>query len=204
MSRSDPDTGLRVFNSIKWHSLGITRAAFLTGASPFRYIPAFNASLFLTANESDARESMQRGLPAGLVLDSAILDAPDDYGLRIAFDFDGVIADDSAEQVFQKEGLGAFAVSESAMADNPHNPGPLGKLLKHLGRLRSLDSKRLEADPSARRFLEIALVTARNSPAHHRVVTTLRDWCVEMDQAFFLGGIEKTRIIQELRPHIFS
>ncbi len=203
MSRNDPDTGLRVFNSIQRHGLDITRAVFLTGASPFHYIPAFNVSLFLTANENDARESMRHGLPAGIVLDSAILDDPDDYGLRIAFDFDGVIADDSAEQVFQKKGLDAFTASEAANSDNPHSPGPLGRLLNHLGRLRCLDSKRIENEPDAQRFLELALVTARNAPAHRRVVTTLREWHIEMDRAFFLGGTDKTRIIQELRPHIF-
>src|SRR5687768_11017237 len=47
LSRNDPDTGLRVFNSIEAHGLNITRAAFLTGKAPYRYIPAYNASIFL-------------------------------------------------------------------------------------------------------------------------------------------------------------
>ncbi|MBU3009431.1 5'-nucleotidase [Cobetia amphilecti] len=34
LSRNDPDTGLRVLNSIEHHGLGITRAAFLQGKSP--------------------------------------------------------------------------------------------------------------------------------------------------------------------------
>ena len=44
--------------------------------------------------------------PAGLVLDSVINDDSDDVELRVAFDFDGVLADDSAEQVFQSEDRG--------------------------------------------------------------------------------------------------
>ena len=35
LSRNDPDTGLRVFNSIEANGLDITRAAFLNGSAPF-------------------------------------------------------------------------------------------------------------------------------------------------------------------------
>ena len=46
LSHNDPDTGLRVFNSIQHYKLNIIRAAFTTGDSPFKYIPAYNVSLF--------------------------------------------------------------------------------------------------------------------------------------------------------------
>jgi 5'-nucleotidase len=36
-----------------------------------------------------------------------------------------------------------------------------------------------------------------------RVVKTLRAWDVRIDEAFFLGGVEKARILGVLRPHIF-
>ena len=48
LSRNDPDTGLRVFNSIEHHRLAISRAAFVKGRNPHLYMPAFNASLFLS------------------------------------------------------------------------------------------------------------------------------------------------------------
>ncbi|HKJ93994.1 MAG TPA: 5'-nucleotidase, partial [Gammaproteobacteria bacterium] len=35
LSRNSADTGLRIFNSIEHHELGITRAAFTNGASPW-------------------------------------------------------------------------------------------------------------------------------------------------------------------------
>jgi hypothetical protein len=53
------------------------------------------------------------------------------------------------------------------------------------------------------RRLRIAIVTARNAPAHKRVVTSLRQWGIEVDETFFLGGLEKTRILGEFKPHIF-
>src|SRR5574344_1379952 len=113
LSRNDSDTGLRVFSSIEPYKLGIIRAAFTRGNSPFRYIPAYNVSLFLSANEPDVNEAINQGYPAGVVLPSAATDDGDDSELRVAFDFDGVIADDSAEKVFQKEGIAAFYQSET-------------------------------------------------------------------------------------------
>ena len=46
-------------------------------------------------------------------------------------------------------------------------------------------------------------MTARSAPAHERVVSTLRKWNVTTDQTFFLGGVNKGRILAALRPHIF-
>jgi 5'-nucleotidase len=39
LSRNDPDTGQRVFNTIKSYGLDISRAGFLSGKSPYKYIP---------------------------------------------------------------------------------------------------------------------------------------------------------------------
>ena len=116
LSRNDSDTGLRVFTSIEHYGLGIVRAAFTRGNSPFRYIPAYNVSLFLSANEEDVVDALNHDYPAGRVLPSATNDEEADDELRVAFDFDGVIADDSAEQVFQKEGMEAFYNSETEKA----------------------------------------------------------------------------------------
>src|SRR5690606_8041392 len=65
LSRNSAITGKRVFNSIVRHGLNITRAAFLEGKSPYAYIPAFNASLFLSANEADVQEAIDYDHPAG-------------------------------------------------------------------------------------------------------------------------------------------
>jgi 5'-nucleotidase len=59
LSRNDPDTGLRVMTSIREHSLGVTRAAFLNGEDPWHYMGAFNAVLFLSSNASDVRGAIR-------------------------------------------------------------------------------------------------------------------------------------------------
>ena len=46
-------------------------------------------------------------------------------------------------------------------------------------------------------------MTARSAPSHERVVTTLKSWGVSADEAFFLGGMEKARVLTVLRPHMF-
>ena len=203
LSRNDSDTGMRVFNSIEHYKLGIIRAAFTRGDSPFRYIPAYNVSLFLSANSSDVTEALGNGYPAGLVLLSAADDDAADAELRVAFDFDGVIADDSAEKIYQTEGIEAFYDSETANAETAISPGPLGDLFRKLGNLRTLEDEREEQDANYRRFLKTAIVTARSAPAHRRVVNTLRSWNITVDETHFLGGMDKGRILETLRPHIF-
>ena len=203
LSRNDPDTGLRVFNSIEAYGLDITRAAFLNGNPPFRYIPDFNASIFLSANERNVEEAIMAGYPAGLVLDSVINDDSDDVELRVAFDFDGVLADDSAEQVFQSDGLEAFQRSESEQADIPHDTGPVQELFVKIARLQEIEKARAATAQHYERRLKVAIITSRNAPSHKRVVTSLRAWGITVDQTFFLGGMDKSRILKTFRPHIF-
>lgn len=203
LSRNDPDTGLRVFKSIQSYGLGITRAAFTNGRPPFRYLEAFNASLFLSANPEDVRNAAMRGAPAGQVFPTEFVDDPNDPELRVAFDFDGIIVDDSAEVIFKSDGLQAFLDSEAKAAAVPMPAGPLSKLFRELAALQARDRARKATDPTYQPRVRVAIMTARNAPAHERVVTTLREWGIEVDEVFFLGGIEKARILEVFRPHIF-
>lgn len=203
LSRNDPDTGLRVFKSIQHYKLDITRAAFVSGKSPFRYLEAFNAALFLSANENDVREAVMRGAPAGQVLPTEFVDDLGESELRIAFDFDGIVADDSAEVIFKSSGLAAFHDAEAEAAAVPMPAGPLSRLFRELAKLQSRERDRQRHTPSYESRLRIAIITARNAPAHERVVTTLREWGIEVDEVFFLGGIDKARVLKEFRPHIF-
>ena len=203
LSRNDPDTGLRVFNSIEHYKLDISRAAFVSGGNPFRYMNAFNASLFLSASADDVRKAVERGLPAGRVFPTTFTDREDDLELRIAFDFDGVIADDSAEIVFKKDGLDAFRASEEQRAAEPLEKGPLGKFFFEIARLQINERERQAKESGYTPRLRTAIVTARNAPAHKRVIASLRQWGIEVDETFFLGGVDKSRILQEFKPHIF-
>ncbi|MFI8835048.1 5'-nucleotidase [Streptomyces afghaniensis] len=203
LSRNDPDTGLRVMRSIEAHGLAISRAIFMQGRSPYRFMPALNMSLFLSANETDVREAVALGLPAGRVLGPAAADDADDQDLRIAFDFDGVLADDSSEQVFQADGIEGFRSHEIMNAATPHDPGPLRDFLANVNRLQRREEEQRTADPDYKIRVHVSLVTARNAPAHERAVRSLKGWGVTVNDAFFLGGIDKSTIMQVLRPHIF-
>jgi 5'-nucleotidase len=204
LSRNDPDTGLRVFRSIEKYPLEISRAAFLNGRSPYRYLPAYGASLFLSANQTDVQEAIMKGDPAGVVLDSAYVDDPEDVGLRVAFDFDGVLADDESERVYRQTGsLEEYHASERDKATVALNPGPLKGLLDKIACIQEHERRRAEADPEYQPLIRTAIITARNAPAHERLITTPREWGIVVDETFFLGGMDKTRILAVFRPHIF-
>lgn len=200
LSRNSPESGLRVFRSIEHYGLEITRAAFLGGGSPHEFIDAFNASLFLSANQTDVEQAIANGFPAGLVLPGTVEDNEQDLELRVAFDFDGVIADDESETVYKTSDLAAFQAHELKKQDIPHSPGPLADLFRKLSHLQQLER---ELPEQQGKILRVSIVTARGAPAHERVLTTLRDWGVETDEAFFLGGMEKLRVLDVLKPHIF-
>ncbi|MGW2822934.1 5'-nucleotidase [Streptomyces sp. NPDC001443] len=203
LSRNDPDTGLRVMRSIQSYGLPISRAVFMQGRSPYRFMPALNMSLFLSANEDDVREAVALGLPAGRVLGPGVADEGDDQDLRIAFDFDGVLADDASEQVYQSGGIEDFRFHETANAATPHDPGPLRDFLAGVNRLQRREEEQRAADADYKMRVHVSLVTARDAPAHERPVRSLKNWGVTVNDAFFLGGIDKSTIMEVLRPHIF-
>lgn len=113
LSRNSPETGIRVFNSIRQYNLNITRAAFMSGGSAIHYIPAFNISLFLAINENDVKKAIEEGLPAGRILQTEIHDDGTSE-LRVAFDFDGVIANDEAERIYKEKGIQEYHKYEKA------------------------------------------------------------------------------------------
>ena len=187
LSRNSADTGLRVFNSIKHYGLDITRAAFTRGEATSRYVPAFGAHLFLSADTDDVRRALADGYAAATIVAGAVA-RPDTSDLRIAFDGDAVIFSDEAERVFQERGLDAFARSETAAALKPLSGGPFKAFLAAL--------HRIQADfPEDKSPIRTALVTARGAPAHERVIRTLRAWNIRIDEAFFLGGLDKGDVL---------
>lgn len=198
ISRNDPDTGLRARLSFDHHGLPPGRMAFTGGAEPWPYLAAFAPHLFLTRHAADVQAATAAGFAAGEVLPSAARDDDAGDGLRVAFDFDGVIADDASERIYKEQGLAAFHAHEQANAAAAAAPGPLARLLTGLSRLR----ERLDAIGAGDR-LRTAIVTARSFPADRRVVATLRAWGVRVDEAFFLGEAPKEPVLAQFRPHIF-
>jgi 5'-nucleotidase len=195
MSRNSPQTSLRMFNSIQHYGLDIQHAALSGGTSIAPYLHTFDVDLFLSASEIDVQAANAAGVAGGLILGKpASLERVDP--IRIGFDADAVIFSDEAERIYRERGLEAFLKHEKENAKRPLPDGPFAKLLRTLSEL--------QCHPSfAKPPIRLAVITARNMPAHERVIRTLLAWNVRVDEAFFMGGIPKTRILQAFQPHIF-
>ena len=206
LSRNSPETARRFFQSCRHYSLPINAGAFTSGHSTFPYIQAFRVSLFLSANPENVEKAIRAGLPAGLVLPNPIPDTEDsnDPTLKIAFDFDGVLADDESEREFQKEGLRGFQRLEEEKASTPHSPGPLRDLFQKLSAFQRLDYQlHGQSDPYFNPAIRISIVTARGAQSEARLITTLKSFGMNAAELFLLDGLSKTAILEAIRPHIF-
>lgn len=232
LSRNDPEAGIRIFKSIRQYELDIIRAAFLDGRSPYPYIEAFGAALFLSTNTDDVKAAIDAGLPAGLIISPGF--GEDEEGeLRVAFDFDGVLAGDEAERLYRSPGgQERFAEVELRKAETPLDPGPMKPFFEKLAALQQHQRSggftsvaghqsamgchsaastqgvtglegSVSLDGAPRTMIRTAIITARNAPAHERVINTLKRWGIFTDEIFFLGGIEKRRILEAFKPHLF-
>ena len=196
LSRNDPVSGMRVFRSAQHYGLPIQRGSFTRGQPPWRYLKPLNANLFLSAHLSDVRAALDAGVPAAQVYPhSAHASVAHPNEVRIAFDGDAVLFSDEAEQVFASQGLSAFQAHERDKASLPLSAGPFKPLLAALHRLQRAGT------PSMR--IRTALVTARSAPAHERAIRTLMDWDIEVDEAMFLGGLDKGAFLREIEPDFF-
>lgn len=197
MSRNSTETSDRIFNSIKHHQLNITRAV-LTGGAPLApYLAAFCVNLFLSMDEADVETALESGFPAAILYDLPENPLEELEEIRIAFDGDAVLFSEESEQIFQKEGIDAFHKHELANADIPMNEGPFAKFLKAL----SIIQEKFQEDEKSP--IRTALVTTRSSPAHERAIKTLRSWRVQVNEAFFLGGVPKGEILRAFKPQMF-
>ena len=195
ISRNSVDTGLRIFNSILHYRLAITRAAFSGGDSKFRYASAFKADLFLSADPGDVRNALNCDVAAATILPSKV-NFSHDPQLRIAFDGDAVLFSDDSERIFKEQGLAAFSKSEFEQASKPLAGGPFRNFLHALHRLQG-------EYPTHEGPIRTALITARSAPAHERVIRTLRAWNIRIDEAVFLGGLDKGRFLSTFGADIF-
>ena len=197
LSRNSADTGLRIFNSIQHHGLNIGRAAFTRGESTHPYISAFGAHLFLSAEPCDVRKALEAGFAAATILPAAQpLSSGEGTQLRIAFDGDAVLFSDESERIYKQAGLGAFETNEVNAAKQPLPGGPFKNFLAMLHQIQ-LDYLP-EQSP-----IRTALITARGAPAHERVIRTLRAWNIRIDEALFLGGMDKGAFLKAFGADIF-
>lgn len=199
MSRNSADTSLRVFNSIAYYGLDISRAVLASGASLAPYLTAFKTDLFLSAYEDDVQSAINSNIAAGIICSDGIhiYNYEEEIRpIRIAFDGDAVLFTDESERIYQEKGLEAFEENERQNAKNLLQAGPFAKFLKTISDLQ-------REFPGDDAMIRTALVTARSVPAHERVIRTLRAWNVRVDEAFFLGGISKRDILKAFGANIY-
>lgn len=194
---------MRAFKSCEHYELQITRGVFTAGRDPYPYMEAFDCRLFLSADKNDVENAVKMGMPAGYVMPTSAPDDPQTHELRIAFDFDGVIAEDSSEAVFKNKGLHGYHEMEREKAQIAMPPGPLKPLIDKLAKIQDWEQRVKSKNEAYEPRLRIAIVTARNAPAHERVITTLRNWGITAVEAFFLGGLEKKKVLKIFKPHLF-
>lgn len=196
LSRNDPVSGMRVFRSAQHYGLTIQRGTFTRGESPWRYLRPLHANLFLSTHLSDVRSALEAGVPAAQVYPHAAhASEAHPHEVRIAFDGDAVLFSDEAERVFQAQGLDAFQEHERTKAALPLSAGPFKPLLAALHQLQQAGTADMR--------IRTALVTARSAPAHERAIRTLMDWHIDVDEAMFLGGLEKGEFLREFEPDFF-
>ena len=218
-SRNSPATSIRLFNSIEHHKLDIRRAILTSGTPVTRYLKPFCVDLYLSAYENDVEDAIRAGIAAAVIYQAnpmaamqAMLEktemkrTPSDDStvppvdpceeLRIAFDGDNVLFSGEAQDVYDRDGLDKFLEHEVKNASRPLADGPFAKFLRTLAVLQK--DPNFEKPP-----VRTALVTARNLPANLRVLNTFRAWRIQVDEAFFMGGVSKVGILAAFQPHIY-
>ncbi len=199
LSQNSPDLSLRAFKAIDHYNLAIKTGSFTSGRSLAPYVPAWNIDLFLSNAGADVKGAMGGGAAAArlVVVPKERTDTKPGE-LRIAFDGDAVVFGAESDKIHDEQGLEAFLRYETANAGNPLTRGPFGNFLHKLSELR-----RIYLDENNVSRVRIALVTARNAPAHERVVRTLRAWGTPADEAHFVGLRDKAPFLKAFGAHIF-
>lgn len=201
MSRNSPDLSLRAFNSIQSLGLNIKLGSFTSGRPLAPFVSPWGIDLFLSNERSDVQAIASSATAA-----AARLGPPPTIGIseiatdevRFAFDGDAVVFSPESDEIYAAKGLKAFLEHEVENATKPMDVGPFGNFLKKLSKLRELHL----VEPGVSK-VRIAIVTARNAPAHARVVHTLRAWGAPADEAHFVGPNEKGPILDAMGAHIF-
>jgi 5'-nucleotidase len=199
MSRNSPETGVRIMNSVSSYELDITRMAFSGGEPLAPYIEAFNIDLFLSKDIEDVQRVIDfKQCAAALIYQPPTAFKSTDNKVKIAFDADAVLFSDDSEHRYKTEGIEAFHKYEKEHENDPLGEGPFANLLIKLSKIQEELPTSIELSP-----LRLAIVTARNAPSHMRVIKTLRKWGVYVDEAYFLGGLSKDKVLKAFGAHIF-
>lgn len=195
LSSNSLEAGARVMNSVSHYGLDIERAFFTTGADRVKLAMAGNVTLFLSTNPDEVVKALGAGIASACVQPHSQVGAVSEL-IRVAFDGDSVLFDDASERINQAEGLAAFQLNEKIKAKIPLAAGPFKPVLQALHDIQAMY-------PRGQSPVRIALVTARGLPAYERVLRTFRTWKINMDEAYFCGGLKKGPFLAAFGADLF-
>lgn len=184
LSSNTPEAGIRVMNSVVHYGLPITQAYFTGGSEKFKFLPVLGAHLYLSTDEKEVTKALNAGYAAACVgtgrSPSPQAKSQEDQ-IKIAFDFDRVLVDGKSDEYWVQNGLDLYRQHELELAEVPLGVGPLKVVMERLAEIR-------QQFPSQ---IRLGIFTARGAPANLRVLTTLREWKITVDELFFLDGKPK-------------
>lgn len=194
ISQNDYVSGMRAFNSLAYYGIhGVGCGSFTRGADPLRYLKAYQASLFLSADEAMVRRALDQGIAAARIFArTGHLPDPADKTIRLAYDFDGVLASDQSERVTHEQGIPAFIAHENKNMHMPMPPGPFRPVLEAFHKLAR------EGHP-----IHNAIFTARPWPSNQRLISTLDRWGLDIGEAHFTGSEPKAGFLERFAPDMY-
>lgn len=200
LSRNSTTAAMRVMSSIQhygWDN-AIESAIFCQGSDRYRYAREIGVDLFLSATHADVEKAIANGVSAATVVpkETNLLEPNDPSLIKFAFDFDGILANKSADDIYLAKGLEAFQASELENAEVPLEDGPMMNLLAKLNVLQ-------KSFPNGKSPLNIAIVTARGVKVYERVYNTLSKRGVGVDEAIFAGGMPKGPLLKAYGADFF-
>lgn len=198
-------TATRVMNTlISWNdnvSRNTNIGVFTGGDSVEPYVQSYSPDLYLTTENTDLTNF--KNIPIGIVYENNHKSVENgEKCLKIAFDFDGVIASDESEIIFQHDGLESFNAHEKANIRKPLSAGPLNNLVFKLGKIAEQDRINSRISGS-KRLLKLCLITARSLKTGVRAVETLKNMRISFDQMIFTCGSNKNMAIKANQPDMF-
>jgi len=197
LSKNNASMSLRITKAINKYGLDITRSGWTSGEDISRYLKAFKVDLFLSADNKDVLNAIKNGIASARILHSSkkVKNIKSDI-VKIAFDGDAVLFSQESELIYKKDGLDAFIQHEQKNKNNPMKKGVFANFLLAISDIQ-------KKFPNEQSPIRTALVTARSAPAVERVVKTLEVWGVRIDESFFLGGGDKSEVLEAFGADIF-
>ncbi|XP_066557080.1 cytosolic 5'-nucleotidase 1A [Amia ocellicauda] len=173
VSNNRPESHPQIINGAKHYGLDISRFCFFNDEDYSEKLQSTNVKLYLSTDQRDVGKVLEKGIPAALLFKQDVQAATDQ--LRVLFIGDALVSSEDSESTAKAP------VKELAML--------IGEMRKKFGRDHSP-------------LCAYLLTVCSNKDVSCRAMKTLRDWGLEIDEAFFLFGGPKRIILGHIQPHI--